>query len=262
MSQAVAFDGFRVSLPSGWQSFVMPPGPAPSHLRALGYIGTIDVPTTCRPTACDSSARSLSGDGILISFADSLQPFADPGSPGNDVIDDMPVRATAATEFGGEVVEQWSLPEPTSVQQYWLVTAMARGSDETALRAAIRSVVHSIIYDPPVLRLDGNATAFLAARVAAAKVYQPRTFCYPEAQNVPSSTVFVVPGQNGKAWSVPVTCESRIDAMPRQLWRVTLTIRWDATTRWKAGMSQTIDWLDAKGTVVFSQSGGDPLPGT
>ncbi len=246
--------GLVFDYPAAWRAYHYEV--VSSFSSAIAYLGTVEVQDPCIREAnsltCGAGYRL--GPGTLVMDLENAsfptfnilerpqgaRPIVVDGLPGY-VEDGEPAAGTGAT-----AARTWSIARPGSIDNYYRVTANARGPGDGALLDLVDGIVKGIRYDPPVPPLpDGRAPALAAATAyleASLRGADPSWACFP-AEGSRTMTVSSLPNGPPLEQARMATCTTAIAATPMQLWELTLEMRLsehDANGGWGTRMTAYI----------------------
>jgi hypothetical protein len=269
-------DEWSFDYPAAWHYEPMS-GFITSFYDVLGYLGSTPVDTSqiCQTTAntqsCNAHGYDLPPGNVVITIGTGGRPISDPVA-----FFDHPVHGMR-TEVGGmaaifsqdqqasdHVLLTWMIQRPTSIDNWVQLDADIRGPGTDALRSEVDALVASFRFTPEPVPISSDPTvAQEVARKAIAALKTDAAYaCFPdEAGMSRDTTISAMPNGPTLASPVPVTCSVAIGPTDIGVWKLDLTISWEASGARKAGSNLTTEWLAPDGSLGASIVSGD-YPGS
>lgn len=242
----------------------------------VAFVGTAPAQSGClttgNMTTCGTDWRLQPGTVSVRLTLEGGGPVQDPvfERPLGDGAQRLEIDGLPAIFARGEKVAnadislRWTLSMPESMHDSYGLTAAIRGPGVDEMFAQLQDLVSSIRYDPPVTRLeDGPARDAAVARALNTLAASDPSFeCFPRVAGESRQAVIrEVPFHAPLRRPLPVRCSTDVEATPLAMWRLTLTIAWDAADDRQAGMIITRVWVTAHGEPGTSEGeGSDTLP--
>ncbi len=229
-----------------------------SFTDVIAYLGNTEVRDPCTRSANEIDCGwgfALPPGGIVVvverdgfPMFDILDPARADRGPLGDVAGLPARRALTGPEpgAGADAVLTWSLSEPGFVDNYYTITAYARGRGTLALLAQVDAMVKGLRYDTPVMPLPDDPAAIRAAVGAAIDQAARGSVgwdCVPRGPGVAHATITAIP--NGPTLPAPVaaTCTVTVQPTAHQLWKVTVTVVADGAVATNAGDASLVLWV-------------------
>jgi hypothetical protein len=183
-----------------------------------------------------------------------LDSVFDPSMQWTETIDKMPANLTFGPGYTGvDELRSWVIARPDEVHASVSVEGVLRGPGLPALEAKFDAAARSIRFasHPPQLDPAKAATALSTGLESFVQRNDAAAFyaCFPRTPGDHRVTL--------EAWwaevlspPVPVTCTTALEATAVNLWRIALSVSWDAGADHAAGVWRQNIYVDAKGTYV------------
>lgn len=183
-------------------------------------------------------------------------------------VDGLPAVLTVTHPISANPAAQsWAFlfAMPGAIDNWYAIYADLRGGlGVEKVRTQLDALTLTIHYDRSIERLpSGPAADAFAADLARRAVVElqrrgwPPDQCYPIEPGTSRRDVISLPGG---VQGLPVTCSTAIEPTDLQLWRLTLTIAWDAGPGYPEGRRVTTSWFAPDRTEDGTTSRGDELP--
>ncbi len=160
---------------------------------------------------------------------------------------------------GGDMEISWMLSMPGTPDVTYSVEAAALSPGTELALSQVKALVASIQFVPPPMPLPtGSARDAAVSHALETLTALDQSYaCFPGTSGVATDAVIeYFPGYSKTRKPVPVTCTTDIEETPIDLWRLTLTITWDAASDRKAGSCVSYEWVDAEGNPGGSYAYG------
>jgi hypothetical protein len=263
--------GLVFSYPAAWRVFHHEM--TSSFARSIADLATVDVPEPCLTTQDAVGTSTSCADRFHLEPDTLVVHVTAGGFPGFDIlhrpadakavdVDGLPgYLQTGPSDqpmLGADRSWTWTLPSPGTVDNSYQVRAVVRGPDLDLMTSQLQSLIASVRYDPPVVRLPATGTALdaaLATTLDELAASSTAWHCFPARVGSAAGTISEFPG--GPALGVPraATCRTAVEATALQLWRATFTVVLDAPDPVVGDRFEAQVWIAPDGTPGLMTSG-------
>jgi hypothetical protein len=173
------------------------------------------------------------------------------------------IMTTAGFGSGGDMEISWAVTTPGSPDSAYgfMVAAMDPGTHQA--RQQVEALIASVQFVPPVEPLPSGAErdAAIARALTTLAAHDQSFVCFPTTIGQSADAVIqYFPAFSKLRKPVPVRCSTDVEETPIDLWRLTLTISWDAAKDRTAGTNVTHVWVDPTGEPGLAYGGGPDSP--
>jgi hypothetical protein len=265
-------DEWSFDYPAAWRYEPMS-GFITSFYDVLGYLGSTSVDTSqiCQTIgstqSCNAHGYDLPPGNVVITVGTGGRPMSDPVAffdhPSDGTRTEVGGMATILSEeqqASDHVILTWKIQRPASIDNWVQLDADIRGPGTDALRSEVDALVASFRFTPePVPISSDPAVAQDVARKALAQLKTDAAYaCFPdEAGMSRQTTITAMPNGPTLSSPLPVTCSVAITPTDIGVWKLDLTISWEASGTRKAGSNLTTEWLAPDGSLGASSQSGD-----
>ena len=261
--------GIAFEYPADWRVFRHDMTTSFSDL--IAQLSPIDIPPPCVTTTNGGGAVSiecqdrvrLEPNTLVVRIDTFFRPTGSilDGVPGADPTTVAGLPAWLHRKpIGANVALEWTIANPKRIDAGYTIGAMLRGPDLLRLETQVRSLIASLRYVPPVRPLpavgDGGPALrdALAAHLAFNASEDPTYLCFPlEFGTTRIATITREPSGPPLPGPAEVTCSTRLERSPLELWRVVLEIEWPPEVRsepWGSELYFTLDGEYAGGRTM------------
>ena len=266
-------NGISFDYPASWQ--LRPENVLLRTGTVFAFVGTAPSVASCsgesRGPGCSVDWKLQPGT-VSVEFASQESPPLDQplyelplesGSTRLSVGGLPAIKSTAGFGSGADVEMSWALSIPGSPDStYGLMAAAKNPGAEQALEQ-VDALIASVQFVPPVEPLPTGATqdAAIARAVMALAAHDQSFSCFPTTIGQTADAVIqYFPAYSKLRKPVPVRCSIAVEETPIDMWRMELTISWDAAKDRTAGTNVDYVWVDATGEPGLETGGGTDAP--
>lgn len=176
------------------------------------------------------------------------------------------VSVTRGGLNGADETMTWQFPAPRDAGSFYEIAIRIRGPEKSwVLREEANSAVASITFDPPIVPLPTGEDALAEAvgRAIAELAGRSSVFgCFPMRPGERTAVVTETPEGASLSEPVAVVCQTAAEPTSVGLWKLVMTIRWEAVNGMSGGKHRTTVWVGPDGSISSVRNDGDALPGT
>ncbi len=267
-------DEWAFDCPAAWRYYPIE-GFIFSFYSVLGYLASTPVDTSkvCQRTensiSCNAHGYDLPPGNVVITIGNGGMPMSDPVAFFDHPADGTRIEVGGMAAIFSEdqqasdhVLLTWKIQRPGSIDNWVQLDADIRGPGLDALRAQVNDLVASLRFTPAPTPISSDlAVAQSVARKAMAELKSDAAYaCFPdEAGTSQQTTITAMPNGPTLSSPVPVTCSVAITLTDIGVWKLDLTISWEASGNRQVGSNITTEWLAPDGSLGASTgSGGSP----
>ena len=157
----------------------------------------------------------------------------------------------------------WAVSIPGSPDSSYGFMAVAMNPGAEQALEQVDALMASLQYLPPVEPLPTGAArdAAIASAVTALATHDQSFSCFPtKVGETKDAVIQYFPAFSKLRKPVPVHCSIAVEETPIEMWKMKLTISWDAANDRKAGTNVSYVWVDATGQPGLGTGGGTDGP--
>lgn len=278
----VVAEGLVVPVPDGWRFYAM--SQVTSFTSVSGVLANFDLDAACGlPSISGGCLQALalrSGQALVFTGGGGFPGWTLDGMRPVDgwtaFIGGMPAARTVTTggdlAFSATELRRWEIARQDAENNRYTIDAYL-GPDAAALARAVDAIATGITFVAPVVPLptgDAVPAAKTAAVVTALRELVDTSAgspgaswyaCFPTSAGVSrQATITDTPGVT-LTEPLAVTCRTDIASTDAQTWHLVLTVSWPGTADHAAGAVVSTVTLMPGGSVIFTTTEGDTLPG-
>ena len=235
-------NGLVFDYPAAWRVFHNTV--VSSFSNSIADLATVDVPEPCATTTVSNGTQIDCADRFRLTPDSLVVHITGNGFPGFDVLHHPLAGAEpivigglpafyeegppSDSSLGADTSLTWTLSRPSSVDNYYTITALIRGPDLKPMTDALQALVASLHYDPPVVPLplaSGAPEAALAKALGMLGQDSETYRCFPTHVGTAQADISGWPNGPGFGKSHHATCTTQIERTALQLWLATFTIQ-------------------------------------
>jgi hypothetical protein len=173
------------------------------------------------------------------------------------------VKSTSNLGSIGDADAYWAISVPGNPESSYGFMAAAMNPGAQQALEQVDAIVASLQYVPPVEPLPTGAArdAAIARAVTALAAHDQSFSCFPtKVGETTDAVIQYFPAYSKLRKPVPVHCSIAVEETPIEMWKMKLTISWDAANDRKAGTNVDYVWVDATGEPGLETGGGTDAP--